>query len=193
MQPVNGQKLCPYAKVPFGWRTMGHNGCVILAIYNALLMTGRRAEVLKIRNFLHRIWKPRFFGVRAREAMRFLRRNRIPFRKASTVGELTSAMKPGSVAILFCWNRTVPFCHFTVGEELLSVLRFVDPFGGAHGMAATVTEKGKWRVFNRYSNRGVVYEYGDFREFCPFEALFMKALILEPAETEEGILSDPKL
>ncbi len=184
LRPVNGQGVCPYAKVPFGWLTMSFNGCVILAIYNALLLSGWDADVMSIRNHLHRFWRARLLGVRHTEILSYLKKRKIPYKKVTTSDEFRAAMNPGDIAILMCWNRTVPYCYFTMGAEPLSVLRFADPFGGAHGMAVTLTEQGTWKVYNRYSNRDRVYEYKDFKEFCPFEPLFKVAMIIAPAPKE---------
>ena len=181
LRPVNGQRLCEYTNVPFGWFHIGYNGCVVLAIYNALLLTGYQKDLQEIRRCLHRIWKPRIFGVRQWEISRSLKTLEIPYASFSSVSELRSAMKPGDVAIVLSWNRTIPFCHFTMGEAPLSVLRFPDPFGGAHGMALEYTQKGTWKVYNRYSNRDKTYEYQTFEEFLPYNALFVKGFLIPPS------------
>ncbi len=181
LQPVNGQSVCAYAKIPFGWFHIGYNGCILLSIYNALILGGYEPDFMQIRKLLHRVWKPRVFGVRAWEIARCLKKLKVPFRRVSSGEEVTSAMRSGDVAIILSWNRSVPFCHFTVGKEPLSVIRFPDPFGGAHGVAVTLTDQGKWRVFNRYSNRDTIYEFSDFESLCPFPALFMKGFIIEPS------------
>lgn len=90
-------------------------------------------------------------------------------------------MKPGDVAIVLSWNRSVPYCHFTMGQEPLSVLRFPDPFGGAHGVAVEYTKDGKWTVYNRYSNRKRPYVYPDFESFLPFAPLFVRGFLITPA------------
>lgn len=178
--PINGQKLCAYAKIPFGWCSFGHNGCCVLAIYNALLLSGYHIPFHTIHKLLHRPWKPRFFGVRTWEIRRCLKKLRIPFQEFSSGTGLTSQMHPGDIAVVMSWNRTVPFLHFTMGSEPLSVLRYPDPFGGAHGVAIEYTCQGKWTVFNRYSNRDRVYHFGSFREFLPFESAFMKGFLITP-------------
>lgn len=188
--PVNGQKLCQYAEIPFGWCKMGHNGCVILAIYNALLLSGYRADVMEIRKQLHRFWKPRFFGVRVWEISRYLKKRKIPFRALSSPREFVSAVKPGAVAILMSWNRTVPFCHFTMGKAPLSVVRFPDVFGGAHGVCVEHNRRGSWVVYNRYSNRRTPYDYPDFESFRPFGALFMKGFLIEPFPEDRKKIKD---
>lgn len=188
--PVNGQKLCEYAHVPFGWFRMSYNGCLVLAIYNALLLTGYNINLEQIHKCLHRFWKPRLFGVREWEISRCLKKLQIPFRQYISPREFTSAMKPGDVAVVLSWNRTVPYCHFTMGREPLSVLRFPDPFGGAHGVAVEYTEKGTWVVYNRYSNRDRPYVYPDFERFLPFEALFVKGFLISSPSKDSSILSE---
>ncbi len=178
LRPVNGQKLCEYANVPFGWFRVAYNGCVALSIYNALLLSGYKVPFHRIHKVLHRFWKPRFFGVRVWEIRRCLRKLKIPFREFWSGDLLRSSMEPGDTAIVMSWNDTVPYCHFTLGEEPLSILRYPSPFGGAHGVAVTYTAPGNWTVYNRYSNRDHAYTYSSFREFLPFEAAFTKAFLI---------------
>ena len=179
LQTVNGQKICEYAKVPFGWFSVGYNGCVLLGIYNALLLAGYGTELGRIRKCLHRFWRPRIFGVRSGEIARCLKRLGIPFRKTDDPDAFASAVGTGTVGIAMCWNRSVPFCHFTIGEAPLSVVRYPNPLGGAHGVAVTRDADGLWRVFNRFSNRSTVYTYRDFEEFCPYKTLFMVGYLIE--------------
>lgn len=183
--PVNGQRLCKYANVPFGWFKMGYNGCILLGIYNALLLSGYDPDLMEIRKHLHRSWKPRFFGVREWEIPRCLKKLSIPYEEFTSPRALTEAMEPGAVAIVLSWNRSIPYCHFTMGEEPLSVLRFPDPFGGAHGVAVERKDNGSWMVYNRYSNRDRAYAYPDFESFLPFDALFVKGFLISPAPRKE--------
>ncbi len=178
LRPVNGQKLCEYANVPFGWFRVSYNGCVALSIYNALLLSGYEIPFCRIHRLLHRFWKPRIFGVRVWELRRCLRKLDIPFREFWSGELLSSSMEPGDTAIVMSWNETVPYCHFTLGKEPLSVLRYVNPFGGAHGVAVTYTAPGNWTVYNRYSNRDHAYCYSSFRDFLPFEGAFMKGFLI---------------
>lgn len=189
--PVNGQALCEYANIPFGWFHIGYNGCLVLAIYNALLLSGYEIDLAAVHKVLHRFWKPRFFGVRQWEISRCLKKLEIPFREFDSPAEFVASMEPGDVAIVLSWNRTVPFCHFTMGEEPLSVLRFQDPFGGAHGVAVEYSKTEKWIVYNRYSNRDKPYEYPDFRSFLPFDAQFVKGFLLSPAPKAFHFCKDP--
>ena len=179
LQPANGQRLCEYANVPFGWFRVAYNGCVALSVYNALLLTGYRVPFYRIHGILHRPWIPRLLGVRVWELRRCLRKLGIPFREFRSGDLLASAMEPGDTAIVMSWNQTVPYCHFTLGEEPVSILRFHSPFGGAHGVAVTYTAPGRWTVYNRYSNRNHVYTYGSFREFLPFEAAFIRGFLIQ--------------
>ena len=180
LRPANGQKLCEYADVPFGWFRIAYNGCVVLSIYNALLLSGYNVPFHRVHRLLHRFWKPRCFGVQTWEIRRCLRKLGISFRVFRSGELLSSAMEPGDTAIVMSWNDTVPYCHFTLGAEPLSVLRYPSPFGGAHGVALTHTPQGTWTVFNRYSNRDHAYTYASFREFLPFEAAFIKGFLIQP-------------
>ncbi|MBR6825948.1 MAG: hypothetical protein IKM59_05300 [Oscillospiraceae bacterium] len=181
-KPINGQKLCEYANISFGWCRFGHNGCVVLSIYNALLRSGYDCSVKKVHSMLHRPWRPRFLGVRVGEIRRCLRKLQIPFREFSSGRTLAASMVPGDVAILMRWNRTVPYIDFTMGKEPLSVLRFPDPFDGAHGVAVEYSAPGKWLVYNRYSNRDRVYEYTTLEEFLSFETAFMAGFLIAKGE-----------
>ena len=176
---ANGQQLCEYAQVPFGRFRVAYNGCVALSVYNALLLKGYNIPFYRIHRILHKPWVPRIFGVRVWELRRCLRKLGIPFREFWSGDFLADAMEPGDTAIVMSWNDSVPYCHFTLGEEPLSVLRYPSPFGGAHGVAVTYTAPGKWTGYNRYSNRDHVYTYGSFREFLPFEAAFMKGFLIQ--------------
>lgn len=181
--PVNGQEICEYADVPFGWFRIRYNGCILLAIYNALLLTGHGVGLMDIRKHLHHPLKPRFFGVRQWEVARCLRKLKIPHSSFSSAGELTAAMKPGDIAIVLSWNKSVPYCHFTMGEVPLSVVRFPSPFGGAHGVAVKRRHEGGWTVYNRYSNRSTPYEYRQFEDFLPFGALFIRGFLISPSSS----------
>ena len=185
LHPANGQKLCEYANVPFGWFRVSYNGCVALSVYNALLLSGYNVPFHRIHKLFHRFWKPRFFGVRVWEIRRCLRKLHIPFREFWSGELLSSAMRPGDVSIVMSWNETVPYCHFTIGTEPMSVLRFPTPFKGAHGVAVAYTAAGEWTVYNRYSNRARAYVFGSFREFLPYEAAFMKGFLIQPNITKQ--------
>ena len=181
--PINGQKLCEHADQFFGWCHLGHNGCVLLAIYNALLLCGRAFPLGRIHRLLHRLWRPRFFGVRVHEIRRCLKKLKVPYTEARSVTELEAQLQPGDVAIIMRWNRTLPFCHFTLGQEPLSVTRYPDPFGGAHGVAVQYEAPGRWIVYNRYSNRQKTYVFPTFMDYMLFDAAFMAGFILKKSLT----------
>ncbi|MBR4308529.1 MAG: hypothetical protein IKT58_02935 [Oscillospiraceae bacterium] len=178
LKPINGQSVCSYAKKPFGWKTMSYNGCVILAIYNAILRGGREITVEKVHALLHRPWKGRLLGVRTYEIPRCLKALNIPFRRLCSVGEMESLMEPGDIAIIMQWNGFLPYCHFTMGEEHLSVTEIPNPFEGAHAMAVERLKTGGWRVYNRYSNRGHPYDYTHLEDFMESRACFMAGFLL---------------
>ena len=184
LQPINGQKVCHYAKKPFGWLTMGENGCVILAIYNALLRSGWEASVEEIHGILNHPLQGRLCGVRTGELRACLRKLKIPFEEVYSPRELERRMGIGSVAVVMRWNRVVPYCDFTVGTEPLSVVDYPDPFGGGHGVALERIGPRLWRVYNRYSSRGRACDYGDFWDYMGSRSAFMSAFLIQKAKKD---------
>ena len=52
--PINGQGLGTLSKLPYGAWTMGHNGCEVIAVYNALLALGKARPLPEIAAALER-------------------------------------------------------------------------------------------------------------------------------------------
>ena len=178
-QPINGQCVCEYAHKPFGWLTMSDNGCVVLAIYNALLRSGWQVPLEEIHRLLDHPWQGRLLGVRAEEARACLRKLRIPFFETFSPWELEEHMAVGDVAIVMRWNRVVPYCDFTFGAEPVSVVDHPDPFGGAHGVALERMGKNLWRVYNRYSSRARAYDYLSLWDYMGSPSSFIDAFLIE--------------
>ncbi len=178
-QPINGQDICEYANKPFGWLTMGENGCVILAIYNALLRSGWQISVEEVHGLLDHPWQGRLLGVRAEEVRACLKKLHVPFTEIFSPWELEERMEVGSVAIVLRWNRIVPYCDFTFGQEPLSVVDHPDPFGGAHGVALERMGKNLWRVYNRYSSRARVYDYLSLWDYMGSPSSYIDGFLVE--------------
>ena len=178
LQPINGQKVCCYAKKPFGWLTMGENGCVILAIYNALLRSGWETSVEQIHGLLHHRLQGRLWGVRTGEIRACLRKLKIPCEEVYSPRKLEDRMAIGDVAVVMRWNRVLPYCDFTMGAEPLSVVDYPDPFGGGHGVALERIGLRLWRVYNRYSSRGFPCDYGDFWDYMGSGSAFISAFLI---------------
>ena len=51
---INGQTLPPFASLPYGAWDMGHNGCEVIAVYNALIALRRPVPFREIANALER-------------------------------------------------------------------------------------------------------------------------------------------
>ena len=181
-QPINGQGVCEYANKPFGWVTMGDTGCVILAIYNALLRSGWEASVEQIHGLLDRPWKGRLCGVRTAELRACLRKLKIPYEEVYSPHRLEQGMNVGAVAIVMRWNRVLPYCHFTCGTEPQSVVDFPDYYGGGHAVALERMGSNLWRVYNRYTGRKHVYDYPDFWAYMGSGAAFISAFLIPKAE-----------
>lgn len=161
--PINGQKLCEYANLRLGWRKFAANGCGILAIYNALGLTGRRKKVEEIHRYFHAWYRPRFFGIHPWKLRRYFRKNKIECKTASSVEELDRYLKDGNVAVLTYWNRVSRVCG------LPNLLR------GAHSVC--VRFDGKFTVYNRFSNRDHAYDF-ETLEDCLNGHVYMMGFVL---------------
>ena len=51
-EPINGQSYEPYGNMPYGISTIGFSGCEAIAIYNALLLSGKPRSFNEIKSFL---------------------------------------------------------------------------------------------------------------------------------------------
>lgn len=160
-QPLNGQGVCEYAQVYYGWRRVKHNGCGLLAAYNALGLLGKPLPFGQIRRYFHRRWRPRFLGTNAYELRRFFQRQGLPVQVTRDPRELEAWLKEGGVGVMIQWNSTLR----------LWGLRLPNPAKGAHVVTATWGPEGL-TVYNRYSNRDRAYTYSSMEE------LYQKASLL---------------
>lgn len=165
-EPINGQKLCKYSRVRFGWRRIADNGCGLLAIYNALGLTGHVPSFDEIHRYLHAWYRPRFFGTHPWRIKQYLSKRGLAFRSAKTIQELDGLLKTGGVAIVVYWNRTIEF----MGVQLPNLFR------GAH--CVTVEYAERYTVYNRFSNRACTYEFETLEE-CLAKRYFMEGIFLK--------------
>ena len=166
-EPINGQKLCEFANVRFGWRHIAANGCGVLAIYNALGLTGQAPSFDEIRRYFHAWYQPRFFGVHPWRIKRYLKKRNIMFEAAKTLELLEALLKNGGTAIVVYWNRT-----FQCGG-----MTFPNLFRGAH--CVTVRFDEKYTIYNRFSNRERTYEFDTLQE-CLANRYFMEGIFVKP-------------
>ena len=145
-ETINGQGLCTYAQLRYGWRRVKHNGCGLLAAYNALGLLGRPMDFLEIRRYFHHIWRPRFLGSNTFELRRFFRKQGLAVLWIRDPSELEQRLKEGGVAVMIQWNSRIKSS------------KIPNPLKGAHLICAT-WEEDQLTVYNRYSNRSTVYRY----------------------------------
>lgn len=165
-RPINGQSLCEYARLRFGWLRLRTNGCSVLAVYNALGLLGRKVSFQEIFGFFHSRFRPRFFGVMPHELGRFFRKYVPSVKGVRSAQELEKLLKGGGAAVVTVWNRA--FRIF--GKRIPNV------FGGAHTMA--VHYNGSYVVCNRYSNKTLFYAYDSpeaiWSEGCLIKGFYLK-------------------
>lgn len=167
-RPLNGQGLCDYASVPYGWRKVKDNGCGLLAAYNALGFYGREMDFSEIRRFFHRWWRPRFFGTSALQLRRFFRKMGYSVEIIPTASELEERLKEGGIAIQLQWNRAMN----------LFGLRLGNPLKGSH--IITLRWEDKLAVYNRFSNRARRYAYGNMQDLLSKGAYICGLYLTEP-------------
>ena len=173
--PINGQSVCEYANMEFGWLSVSTNGCAAIAIYNALGFTGQAvyfSDVIKQLDSWHR---PRFFGVMPGEIGNCLANFGASFTEADSISELELLMENGGVAIVTRWNRT-SVRSLTMLYPIL--YESVDVSGGAHTMAVVHDGNGNYTVYNRYSNKPISYPYDSLEEFIGSEVRYVAGFYL---------------
>ena len=167
-RPLNGQGLCEYADVPYGWRQVKANGCGLLAAYNALGFYGREPDFYKIHRFFHRWWRPRFLGTSAFQLRRFFRKEGFRVELISTAKELEERLQEGGIAIQLQWNRSMSILGY----------RLPNPLKGAH--LITLRQEDKLAVYNRYSNRSTRYAYNSIDELLSAPVYICALYLTEP-------------
>ncbi len=159
--PINGQKLCEYARMRFGWLRIAQNGCGAIAIYNAMGLTGRVLAFSDVTARLDRWYKPRLFGVWPREIARCFTSIGVACTRADSLEELRDLLAAGGVAVLTKWNARWPRLH-----------------KGAHTVAVSFDGKQTYTVYNRYSNRACAYSCESLEEIIG-KGVFMRGYIVE--------------
>ena len=141
---INGQSVTPnVSKMKYGKYTVSFNGCGVIAVYNALMLYGFSTSLAQlIFEFENSgfVSLRGFFGTRPRAVGKFLSRLGVRFRTTLFKRTTEKAAKDGDILILTFWNH-----------------RF-NPFKGLHTVTVKC-DKGKYIVYNMYSNRHAVYRY----------------------------------
>ena len=178
-EPINGQKLCKYMDLNFRWLTLSDNGCAIIAIYNALGLTGRKVSIPEIVDYFDSpLFNLRVFGVMPNEIGDFLSDYDISYKEANSLADLESLLSGGGTAIVTRWNE-VATLEYPIGLGLSIICKVPNVFAGAHTMTIVHDGNGKYTVYNRYGNRDRIYEYNSLEEFMGSEVQFISGYYLE--------------
>ena len=171
--PINGQSLCDYADMPFGFACISESGCGVLAIYNALGLLGENKEIETIIGDMSLSWHGRKLGVMPGEIADILTSYDIPYERASSSSQLSSMLSDGGMAIIMRWNNSYQHHTSVVGYGAVSTYRSPDYLGGAHVVLMVNNGDGVYTVYNRYSNRNKVYTYNSYEEYMGWEGLYI--------------------
>lgn len=134
---LNGQSMGKLAGLRYGLSTMSHSGCGTLAVYNALVALGRPMPLPKIIRELE-IYAETFFaflGTTPFCLAIFFKRHQVPF------------------SMTFSYRKTFESRYSVVAYWTKRPL-----FSGAHVVFVERLPNGKYRVYNRYSNRDYPYD-----------------------------------
>lgn len=134
---LNGQSMGKLAEMRYGLTSVAHGGCGTLAVYNALVALGRPEPLPKVIRELE-IYAETFFaflGTTPYFLQIYFRRHKVPLHLTLSYKK-TFASKYAVVAF---WTKR-PF------------------LSGAHVVFVERLDNGKYRVYNRYSNRDHAYD-----------------------------------
>lgn len=149
---INGQKSCPVSNHRLGICRMSHNGCGVIAVYNAMCQAGLDPDInvisLGIDTYALRAWG--LLGTDPKKIEECMKNCRIAALKAADYNDFVNVMKSVRVGILCYW----------VGKPRRSLLHFV---------ALINNGDGKYAVCNRYSNRKSVSMVNSIEKLCPEE------------------------
>lgn len=140
--PVNGQGVGQVSKMRLGFFPMSYNGCELIAIYNLLLLNGKRGH--KLSAIAKEMYAPAWalcgvFGSNVYVLDLYFKRHGIPCEKTVSMKEFEKRLSEKGTGIVSMWNA-----HH--------------PFKGIHTVCVEKTETGI-RVYNRYNSKDYPYEY----------------------------------
>ncbi len=141
---LSGQSLEPLQGMRYGLATVGNSGCGPIAVYNAMCYLGKPISFSKILRELEVYAAPfgSLLGTFPFALAIFFRRRKISYRMRWSLRKLNKA----EAGIIAYWTK----------RPLL---------GGAHLVFFERMADGRFRIHNRYSNRGTSYVYKSLNEF----------------------------
>jgi len=145
--PVNGQGCGQVSQMRLGFFPMAYNGCELIAIYNLLLLNGRKGH--RLCDIAHEMYAPAWalcgvFGSNVYVLDLYFRRHGIPCEKTLSRDEFIKRLDEKGCGIVSMWNA-----HH--------------PFKGIHTVCVEKTDAGI-RVYNRYNGTDHPVEYSSLDE-----------------------------
>ncbi|MGN0666280.1 MAG: hypothetical protein ACI4KF_07110 [Huintestinicola sp.] len=149
---INGQKIGPIAEFKFGLAKMGYNGCGPIAVYNALSLSGIKADICDIILALEKqaLKLGGILGTDPKKLDKFFSDNRIAALKASDYNDFVNDMNNMHVGIL---------CYWTKKPNRSSM----------HYITIYRTEDNKFVMCNRFGNRNKQYSADSMEKVCTEE------------------------
>ena len=134
---INGQSVHDCSKMRYGVKTLSYNGCGPIAMYNTLLLHGKRTQLKDIIRYSERnggLWWDGLFGTKPESVPLFLLSVGIKTKSYYLTKSVDRDRKPGSIFIL-CYAHSA----------------------GMHYIAVKSLKNGTLDVYNRYSNNLKLY------------------------------------
>ena len=131
---INGQSVGDVAKMKFGLSTMSDSGCEVIAVYNALLLSGIPQPLPDIARYMERFRVlGGFWGTNFLALGRCLRHFGLPAKRVRRRKKLLAGLEAGRICLMVYWTRR----------------RFLSP---VHTVCIFMREAGEITVCNQYNN-----------------------------------------
>lgn len=127
---IYGQCNSPIAQLCYGRtrQTVAKTGCGAVAVYNALVLSGKNAvfeDVLREMERLRMPWMFGLFGTKPFALRRYFRKNNIPYKNYLSSKSFKNALHDGKIGIVCAWNRGFKglhfYCLYRENDNLLSL------------------------------------------------------------------------
>ena len=164
---INGQGCGEVAKMKYGLCNMSYNGCEMIALHNSLVLLGQESDLKEVCKEMYpksqALWG--IFGSNPCLLGSFYKRRGIAFHKTYKYNDFFDNLESTPVAVLSFWNKR-------------------KPFHGLHTVTVQLVD-GKIRIYNRYNNRDVPYDYESRKELLPKKSDFICGYLIKEDKTNE--------
>ena len=179
---INGQQRDPYSSMSYGTGNVGDSGCVVIATYNALLLSGYSTSFTSVVDYY--VWRWIFLhhgtptwligGCLSTFGVEYVH---------SCDPSIIGKCKNGGTVIVNVYNRRTTISYCTVpgmGHEksLWTTAVVPDWSSGRHAVAITY-ENGKYMVYNYRNYRSNPMGYVDYWSYLD-EGWFLDAYYVYP-------------